>query len=119
MEKIKFIRYCTLLCFVGLLFSSNTPENSARKMIHKMERDITLTPEQKDALLLKATIFIRNTKAVNDSLDISEKLLLKNEFAQSYQFAIDSILTFNQQEELKRKEEERKEIIIKSHLNNR
>lgn len=95
--------------FANVLFAGN-PQVVALKMLQRLNKDIVLTDEQKQAVLVSAQTYAKKMNEVSPLIEIYNSISIKEGLAQEYELTLDSILTQTQKELLVQKISERQQI---------
>jgi hypothetical protein len=115
-SKSLMLAFATLLLSTSL-FAGN-PENLATKIVAKLSKDIVLTDSQKVVIQTKAKELALKRQNADALSDKTEKTELKRQASQSYKAIVDSLLTNEQRQQLKVKQNERRDAMIKKQSKN-
>lgn len=123
MKTLKLIiLFIIPIVFTGILQAGNPSnmkaEDRAKVIVEKLCKDVALTDSQKVAIEIKAKEFMVKMDNSNKQKTKEVKHAQKKEASSSYRAALDSILTFEQKDQLMLKQNERKEAIITKNQNN-
>ncbi len=116
MKSIRFFVVFTLLVLFPVTFFAADPETISNKMVTMISNNVTLTDSQKAAIKIKARIFVRNIQISDSNKSIEEKIREHRRFTSEYTMALDSILTTEQKEQLKQKQDEHKQTTLDKFL---
>lgn len=123
MKTLKLIiLFIIPIVFTGILQAGNPSnmkaEDRAKVIVEKLCKDVVLTDSQKVAIEIKAKEFMVKMDNSNKQKTKEVKHAQKKEASSSYRAVLDSILTFEQKDQLMLKQNERKEAIITKNQNN-
>lgn len=123
MKPTKHIMALIAIFFFSGILNAGTPkilsrEERANNIIAKISRDITLTDSQKTAIVAKSVVYEAKVDEANTITNRVDLVLRKKQISEEFDTALDSILSADQREELKSKQEERRNAIISKHLTN-
>lgn len=112
MKSIRFFVVFTLFVLFPVAFFAADPETISNKMVTTISNNVTLTDSQKAAIKIKAIIFVRKIQSSDSNKSIEEKIKEHRRFTDEYRMALDSILTTEQKEQLKQKQDEHKQTTL-------
>lgn len=122
MKTLKVIVVCVVVSMLSatlLAQEIKTPEEKGKMAAERLDKEVTLTPEQKDKVEKLATIFAEKRDSINvlREMTLQEKVSQKKGLFVDYKTKVNRLLTSKQKSRLAKKKKERKEAEERKHRN--